>query len=73
VVILDTGILGEPKGITPDIPASETARATGASILATGCPRCNSTLTREMNSEDQDQLAIMNLVRLVAVAAGLAE
>ncbi len=51
----------------------EEARATGASILATGCPRCNSTLTREMNSEDQDQLAIMNLVRLVAVAAGLAE
>ena len=51
----------------------EEARATGASILATGCPRCNSTLTREMNSEDQDQLAIMNLVRLVAIAAGLAE
>lgn len=32
VVILDTGILGEPKGITPDIPASETARATGTTL-----------------------------------------
>ena len=32
VVILDTGILGEPKGITPDIPASETARASGTTL-----------------------------------------
>lgn len=29
VVVLDTGILGEPKGIVPDIPASETALAGG--------------------------------------------
>jgi len=28
-VILDTGILGEPQGVTPDIPASETALAGG--------------------------------------------
>lgn len=32
VVVLDTGILGEPKGIVPDIPASETARAAGTSL-----------------------------------------
>ena len=29
VVVLDTGILGEPKGIVPDIPASQTASAGG--------------------------------------------
>lgn len=31
-VILDTGILGEPRGVTPDIPASETALAGGLSL-----------------------------------------
>lgn len=29
VVILDTGILGEPRGVVPTIPASETAQAGG--------------------------------------------
>ena len=32
VVVLDTGILGEPKGIVPDIPASQTAIAGGMSL-----------------------------------------
>ncbi len=32
VVILDTGILGEPKGLTPTIPASEIARAGGTTL-----------------------------------------
>ena len=32
VVVLDTGILGEPKGIVPDMPAWETARAAGTSL-----------------------------------------
>ncbi len=32
VVVLDTGILGEPKGIEPDIPASQTAEAAGTSL-----------------------------------------
>jgi uncharacterized protein (UPF0261 family) len=32
VVVLDTGILAEPKGIVPDIPASETARAAGTML-----------------------------------------
>ena len=32
VVVVDTGILGEPKGIVPDVPASETAIAGGMSL-----------------------------------------
>lgn len=32
VVVLDTGILGEPRGIEPDIPASQTAEAAGTSL-----------------------------------------
>ena len=32
VMVLDTGILGEPKGIAPDIPASQTAIAGGMSL-----------------------------------------
>jgi uncharacterized protein (UPF0261 family) len=32
VVVLDTGILGEPKGIVPDIQASQTAIAGGMSL-----------------------------------------
>lgn len=34
VVVLDTGILGEPKGIVPDVSASETARAAGTMLEA---------------------------------------
>ncbi len=32
VIVLDAGILGEPRGIVPDIPASETARAAGTTL-----------------------------------------
>jgi uncharacterized protein (UPF0261 family) len=32
-LILDTGILGEPEGIIPDISASETAQAAGAALV----------------------------------------
>jgi uncharacterized protein (UPF0261 family) len=33
VIILDTGILGEPRGgVVPDIPASDTARAAGTTL-----------------------------------------
>jgi len=49
------------------------ARATGASILATGCLRCHGTLTRTLSSAGQAGLRITNLVRLVAIAAGLVE
>lgn len=31
-LVVDTGILGEPKGIVPDIPAAETARRGGSTL-----------------------------------------
>jgi len=49
----------------------EEARATGASILATGCPRCDTTFARAMNPDREKGLRIMNLVNLVGVAAGV--
>lgn len=33
-LILDTGVLGEPLGLTPDISAAETAQAAGATLSA---------------------------------------
>ena len=51
----------------------EEARNTGASILVTGCPRCDGTFARAMDSLDQDDLRLTNLVKLVAYAAGLEE
>jgi uncharacterized protein (UPF0261 family) len=33
-LLLDTGILGEPHGLQPDVPASETARAAGTTLDA---------------------------------------
>ena len=51
----------------------EEARETGASILVTGCPRCDTTLTAAMDSEYHDALRITNLVKLLAHAAGLEE
>ena len=32
VIVLDDGILGEPQGIVPDIPARETAKAAGTTL-----------------------------------------
>ncbi len=32
VIILDNGVLGEPRGIVPDIPARETAKAAGTTL-----------------------------------------
>ncbi len=32
VIVLDNGVLGEPRGITPDISARETARAAGTTL-----------------------------------------
>ncbi|RPJ39679.1 MAG: UPF0261 family protein, partial [Deltaproteobacteria bacterium] len=32
VLVLDNGVLGEPKGIVPDIPARETAMAAGTTL-----------------------------------------
>ncbi len=33
-LVMDAGIMGEPKGITPDIPAAHTAQAAGTSLEA---------------------------------------
>lgn len=51
----------------------EEARTTGASILVTGCPRCDGHFARAMASRAQDGLRVTNLVKLVAHAAGLGE
>ena len=32
VIVLDNGVLGEPQGIVPDIPARETAKAAGTTL-----------------------------------------
>ena len=51
----------------------EEARATGASILVTGCPRCDGHFARAMDVKGQNGLRLTNLVKLVAQAAGLGE
>jgi Fe-S oxidoreductase len=51
----------------------EEARTTGASILVTGCPRCDGHFARAMDSKGKDGLRLTNLVKLVAFAAGLGE
>lgn len=50
----------------------EEARRTGASILATACLRCDATFKKAINSrKNENGLRIMNLVDLVALAAGI--
>jgi Fe-S oxidoreductase len=51
----------------------EEARTTGASILVTGCTRCDGHFARALDSKGQDGLRLTNLVKLVAHAAGLGE
>lgn len=51
----------------------EEARETGASTLVTGCPRCDSTFVRAMDSDDRSDIGLTNLVKLTAYAAGLDE
>ena len=51
----------------------EEARSTGASVLVTGCPRCDGNFARAMDSDNQDGLQLTNLVKLVAYAVGLEE
>lgn len=48
----------------------EEARETGASILATGCPRCQAAFTRSMGPADGKELRPAHLIDLVASAAG---
>ena len=51
----------------------EEARETGASILATGCPRCQAAFTRAIDPSDKGGLRIAHLVDLVASAVGCNE
>jgi Fe-S oxidoreductase len=51
----------------------EEARSSGASIMVTGCPRCDGHFARAMDSKGQDGLRVTNLVKLVAHATGLGE
>ena len=46
----------------------EEARETGASILATGCPRCQSAFARAMDPADKRKLRVVHLIDLVASA-----
>jgi Fe-S oxidoreductase len=46
----------------------EEAKETGASILATGCPRCQAAFTRATDSKETGKLRIANLIDLVASA-----
>ena len=49
----------------------EEAKETGASILATGCPRCQAAFTQAMGSANRKDLQVANLIDLVASAEGL--
>ena len=44
---------------------------TGASVLVSGCPRCDDKFKQSISARGQDGLRIVNLVELVAEAAGL--
>ena len=46
----------------------EEARETGASILATGCPRCQGAFARAMGPADKGKLRVVHLIDLVASA-----
>ena len=46
----------------------EEARETGASILATGCPRCQGAFARAMGPADKRKLRVVHLIDLVASA-----
>jgi uncharacterized protein (UPF0261 family) len=47
-LLLDTGILGEPRGLRPDIPAAETARAAGTTLDALRSKRTRGLAIEEM-------------------------
>ncbi|MBT8366493.1 MAG: (Fe-S)-binding protein [Deltaproteobacteria bacterium] len=47
------------------------AKETGASLLVSGCPRCDETFKGAMAARDIEDIRVVNLVELVADAAGL--
>jgi Fe-S oxidoreductase len=51
----------------------EEAKETGASLLVSGCPRCDETFKKAINTRGIEDMKVVNLVELVAEAAGLAQ
>jgi Fe-S oxidoreductase len=47
------------------------AKETGASLLVSGCPRCDETLKKAIAARGIDNIEVVNLVELVAQAAGI--
>jgi Fe-S oxidoreductase len=46
------------------------AKETGSSLLVSGCPRCDETFKKAMAARDVESIRVINLVELVAEAAG---
>jgi len=47
------------------------AKETGASLLISGCPRCDETFKKALTARSTEEIQAVNLVELVAKAAGL--
>jgi len=47
------------------------AKETGASLLVSGCPRCDETFKKALTARSTEEIQAVNLVELVAKAAGL--
>jgi len=47
------------------------AKETGAELLVSGCPRCDETFKKALAARGTDDIQVVNLVELVAKAAGL--
>ncbi len=47
------------------------AKETGASLLISGCPRCDATFKKALTARSTEEIQAVNLVKLVAKAAGL--
>jgi Fe-S oxidoreductase len=48
----------------------EEARETGASLLVSGCPRCDDTFKQALAARSTDDIKVVNLVELLSMAAG---
>jgi Fe-S oxidoreductase len=47
------------------------ARESGASLLASGCPRCDDTFQKAIAARGVENIKAVNLIELVAEAAGI--
>ena len=62
----------EPGNKEINIERTEQALDTGAKIVATGCPFCNTMMTDGVkNKEKEGSVAVVDLAELVAQAADL--